>query len=441
VKRLAVTSMAVLALLATSCTAGGESSEDAAPAPAAVKPAGAVTFWHFFVDREAAAIESVVKDFESKNPGVTVKVVAGQDDDKMRQAISAGKGPDVGLSYSTDIVGNFCQTGAWRNLAPYIGRDKVDLNALLPIVRSYTEYNGVRCAMPMLADTYGLYYNKKLLAEAGFTAPPKTLSELETMTQKITRRKADDIQVAGYVPLMDYYENTPAHLAPSWGARFLNDEGKSNISVDPAWKDMLSWQKQFIDALGYPALNKFNASKGEEFSAANDFHRDRVAMMIDGEYRLAFLQAQAPNVEFGTAPFPVPDDKQDRYGAGYVTGNIMGISRGAKNPEAAWALIKYLTLDTGALVKLANGLKNVPTTDAALKSPDLEVDANFQTFIDILQHPKSETSPSTPNGAVYQNTFQEWIGAWASGKVPDLTAGLQQIDKDINAALQLGTAP
>ena len=58
----------------------------------------------------------------------------------MRQAIAAGKGPDVGLSYSTDIVGNFCSTGAWRDLKPYLERDKVDLNQLPPIVRGYTEY-------------------------------------------------------------------------------------------------------------------------------------------------------------------------------------------------------------------------------------------------------------------------------------------------------------
>ena len=60
-----------------------------------------------------------------------------------------------------------------------IERDKVDIDQLLPIVRSYTEYNGTRCSMPMLADTYGLYYNKKMLAAAGYDAPPKTLSELE----------------------------------------------------------------------------------------------------------------------------------------------------------------------------------------------------------------------------------------------------------------------
>ena len=58
------------------------------------------------------------KDFEAANPGVHVTVKCGQDDEKMRQAIAAGKGPDVGLSYSTDIVGKFCTTGAWRRPRP-----------------------------------------------------------------------------------------------------------------------------------------------------------------------------------------------------------------------------------------------------------------------------------------------------------------------------------
>src|SRR5262245_49846212 len=117
--------MTVLAcVLAAGCTAGGEAP---APEPQAAKPTGNVTFWHFFVDREANVIQSVIDDFEAKNPGVTVEVKVGQDDEKMRQAIAAGQGPDVGLSYSTDIVGNFCETGAWRDLAPYVQRDQVDL--------------------------------------------------------------------------------------------------------------------------------------------------------------------------------------------------------------------------------------------------------------------------------------------------------------------------
>ena len=46
-----------------------------------------------------------------------------------------------------------------------------------------------------------------------------------------------------------------------------------------------------------------------------------------------------------------PTARPTLYGAGYVTGNIVGISKGSKNPEAAWELLKYLTTDTDALVE------------------------------------------------------------------------------------------
>jgi multiple sugar transport system substrate-binding protein len=61
-------------------------------------------------------------------------------------------------------------------------------------------------------------------------------------------------------------------------------------------------------------------------------------MIIDGEYRNAFIKAEAPNLDYGTAPFPTADDKTDLFGGGYVTGNVIGIGKGSQNPEAAWAL-------------------------------------------------------------------------------------------------------
>ena len=65
---------------------------------------------------------------------------------------------------------------------------------------------------------------------------------------------------------------------------------------------------------------------------------------------------------------------------GSTTGTIMGIPKGAKNPGAAWELIKHLTFDTDTIVSLSNAIKNVPSTKAALDSPQLEVDEQFKTF-------------------------------------------------------------
>ena len=429
--------VAALALLAAAgCTPGAPAKPVAS---AGVEPTGTVEFWHFFTDREAKAIDTVIDDFRTKYPKVTVVVKSGQDDTKMLQAIGAGKGPDVGLSYSTDAAGQLCNSGAWVDLQPYVDRDKIDVNQFPQTVRTYTEFKGKRCAMPFLADTYGLYYNKKLFAAAGLTDPPKTLSELSDMAKKLTKRKADGtIERAGFLPLSGFYENVPSHLYPMVDATWLKDDGTSAVGSDSAWQELLKWQKDLVDWFGYDKLEKFRASLGDEWSADNAFHKGQVAMMIDGEFRIAFLRDQAKNVDFGTASLPVSDSQPDRYGAGYVTGNIMGVSKTAKNPEAAWALVRYLSTDTGAIVKLANLIKNVPTTTDALANPgDLATDPQFKVFIDMFKSPNSVHMPSTAIGPALEETMSKFMQKWQSGSAKNLDAGLKGVDQEVNKQLQL----
>jgi len=430
----ALIAVGVAALLAAACTPAAKDTKIADPG---TQVSGTVELWHFFTDREATAIDAVIKDFTASHPNIKVTIKTGQDDTKVTQAIGAGNGPDVGLSYSTDIVGKFCSSGAWVDLNQYIQRDKVDLNKLNATTRQYTEFDGKRCAMPFLADAYGMYYNKDMFAKAGLSGPPKTLDELSEYAKKLTVKNADgSIKVAGFVPLSDFYENAAAHLAPMVGAKWLSADGKSAIGGDPAWKTLLTWQKSLVDWYGYSNLTKFKASLGDEFSADNAFQKGQVAMNIDAEFRLAFLADQAPKLQYGVAPLPTSDPA--RYGAGYITGNIMGISKNAKNPEAAWELIKYLTTNDQAIVKLANSLKNVPTTTAALADPTVQADPNFKVFLDIFTNPNSATTPPSSSGPAYQETFNQFVTQWQSGKVANLDAGLADADKKVNTVMSLG---
>ncbi len=77
----------------------------------------------------------------------------------------------------------------------------------------------------------------------------------------------------------------------------------------------------------------------------------------------------------------------------------------------------------------------MPSTFDALKSPKLDSDPNFKTFLDISQNPKSNTTPASVNGGAYQVTLQDFGYAYEAGKQTDLAGGLaktdQQIDKDI----------
>jgi multiple sugar transport system substrate-binding protein len=430
----ALLAVGTAAVLMAACTPAPKENKVAA---APTKVSGTVEFWHFFTDREAAAIDSVIKDFETANPDIKVDVKSGQDDTKMTQAIGAGNGPDVGLSYSTDIVGKFCSSGAWVDLNSYIKRDGVDLTNVNQAARTYTEYGGKRCAMPFLSDAYGIYYNKDMFSQAGIAGPPKTLDELTEDAKKLTVKNADgSLKTVGFLPLSDYYENAPAHMAPMVGAKWLTDDGKSAVGTDPAWKTLLTWQKSLVDYYGYANLTKFKASLGDEFSADNAFQKGQVAINIDAEFRIAFLKDQAPKLNYGVAPVPTTDPA--RYGGGYVTGNIIGVSKNAKNPEAAWALIKYLTTNDAAVTKLGNLIKNVPTTNKALADPTLQADPNFKVFLDIFANPNSSTTPPTSSGPAYQETFNQFVTQWQAGKVANLDSGLTDADKKINNVMTLG---
>jgi multiple sugar transport system substrate-binding protein len=427
-------------IILSGCSGGGGSESIDKTAPKTLK--GTVSLWHFFTDREAKVIQGVVDDFEKANPGVHVVVHPGQDDTKLQQAISAGNNVDVGMSYSTDIVGSFCNSGAFRDLDPYIKRDKVDISDLTPVTKSYTEYKGKRCAMPALTDDYALYYNTDMLAAAGITTPPKTLSELEADALKMTTYNADgSIKTLGFDPVMGFYENAAAHYAPAAGAKWLGSDGKSVVGSDPGWPELINWQTAFVQKIGYDKLKRFNAGAGQEFSADNAFQKGKIAMNLDGEYRTAFIADQAPKLHYATAPFPTADDHTDLYGGGYITGNIIGISKGSKNPELAWALLKYLTTNTAAVVKMANGLKNVPHITTALKSPDLQVSDQYKTFINVASDPSSLTTPPSPVGAGYQVTFEQYWNKYQETGTGNLSAGLKTVDKQIDDSLSLVSGP
>jgi ABC-type glycerol-3-phosphate transport system substrate-binding protein len=80
------------------CTPAPKETKIADPGTAV---SGTVELWHFFTEREAAAIDDVVKDFESTHPNIKVTVKSGPDDSKVTQAIGAGNGAAAHLAPAT----------------------------------------------------------------------------------------------------------------------------------------------------------------------------------------------------------------------------------------------------------------------------------------------------------------------------------------------------
>ncbi len=291
---------AVLAGVLVLVAAGAAAGSGTAPAGKAAKAAPTpLTIWVGWSARELSVFKSVVAEYDKKNPNVTVNVVGSINDNKIVAAIRAGTAPDVVSSFNSYNVGIYCGTGGWINLAPLMAQSHISASMFPAATQYYTQYNGVRCALPLLADTYGLYYNKTLFKAAGITSPPKTMSELAADAKKLTVRGSNGaIKVAGIDPIIGFYENVPERWITSFGGKWQDSKGNSILSKDPAWAKWLNWHKSLVDWYGYNNLVRFQAGLGDEFSASNAFEAGKVAMNLDGEWRVAFIQAEHPNLNY-----------------------------------------------------------------------------------------------------------------------------------------------
>ncbi len=422
----------------TSNGAGG------AKTPTGAKSTAPVTLnvWVGWSARELKVFKSVVADYSKQNPNVTVNVTGGINDNKIVSAIRAGNAPDVVSSFNSYNVGVYCGTGGWIDLTPFLKKDGIATTDFPDATNYYTQYKGKKCALPLLADTYGLYYNKALFKKAGIAEPPKTLTELTADAKKLTIKNPDgSLKQVGIDPFIGFYENVPERWISSFGGKYTDAKGNAQLANDPAWTKWLQWQKQLIDFYGYKNLVKFQAGLGDEFSASNAFEVGKVAMNLDGEWRVAFIQDEHPKLDYGTAPMPVDDANPDLYGSGYINGTIIGIPRNGKNTDAAWALVKWLTTDTHALSALSNGLRNVPSTNESTTSSELTPDDHFATFLKIFSNPKSSTSPIMASGVSYTNLVQNFATKWQSGSVGDLPGSLSDLDKQLDAQVAQAKGP
>ena len=177
----------------------------AATSPAATDRSKAteLTIWVGWSARELNEFKKVVAEYDKKTAAVSVKVVGSINDDKIIAALRSGNAPDVVSSFTSSNVGIYCSSGGWIDLGPYLKKDGISTSIFPAATMYYTQYKGTRCALPLLADVYGFYYNKALFKKAGLTKPPTTLAELTAYAKKLTTRKGDgSLDVVGFNPIV-----------------------------------------------------------------------------------------------------------------------------------------------------------------------------------------------------------------------------------------------
>lgn len=162
--------VATLALAATAC--GGDDKDAAGGTKAGGELSGTVTWWDTSNDAEKASFQKLAEAFTAKHPKVTVKYVNvpyGDAQNKVKNAFSSGSdAPDV-IRADVGWVADFASLG-YLDEVPADTAKKIDAE-FLPQAAASGKFDGKTYAVPQVIDSLGLFYNKKMLADAGVEPP------------------------------------------------------------------------------------------------------------------------------------------------------------------------------------------------------------------------------------------------------------------------------
>lgn len=383
-KRRGIAAMAALASAGLLLAACGSST------PAATKSTGAasskpvtITFANWASDESntAPGIKQAIATYESLNPNVTIvsqPISFSNIGSQLLLQQRSGNAPDV-AEVQGDYTAALAYAGALQPLSSYAGSSFMSSIVNQGITEG--TYNGKFVATPWIIAPFGLWYNKTMLAQAGISGPPSTISQFEADLATI---KAKFPPSTGVIPFGFDTTNRSYGLDINWS--FMQDFGSTPLKVSstslnvstPQFTNYLS----FIRLLGQNGYDVPNQLQGHfrAIAAVN-----KVAFAVDGPYFQSAVQItnHMTNSQFYST-FGVTTLPSGTSGTHYTvpTDHQLVMFKSATNKAAAWKFMKWLTTSPQAIKEYT-----IPYEDALppLKTPDasyasLVNNPNFTAF-------------------------------------------------------------
>jgi multiple sugar transport system substrate-binding protein len=354
---------------APTATGAAPSLSGAASAPPSTAPSDAgytgpdatITYSIWGDPAEIKNQQAVVDAFHVANPKITVKVTVSDWDtywDKLQTGIAGGDAPDV-FAMDGPLFPDYQTRDVLLDLKPFIDRDGYDLGQLADqAVTDFTTPGG-QFGLPRDLNVVALYYNKKMFDTAGIPYPDDTWdwAKLVDVATKLTLKGADGkTKQWGFYTESTDMENYWSELVWQNGGDIISTDHKTSLVAS----DQAAGGIQFLQDLIWKHKVMPDASITDALGDA--FEQGQAAMESNGSWLVA--THQAAGLDFGIAPLP-------KGPAGQATSiNPTGavIYKNSKNPDAAWAFVKYLA-SPAAQTQLMELKASLPANKAVLSGP------------------------------------------------------------------------
>lgn len=413
---------AVVPLALSACSGGTET-------PA--QPSGPVTltWWHNGTTDPIKSIwEKVVVDYHQAHPDVTIKAQPLQNEDfptKVPLALQGAEPPDVYQSWGAGELASQVTSGKLADITeatkPWIGQAG-------KFAESW-QVDGKQYGVPFAQHFVGFWYRKDLFTQAGITAPPKTMDELNAAVSALKAKGIAPIAVGGKDRWPDaFYYNYFAVRECS--ADVLKQSVKAVKLEDPCWtkagqdlKNFLATQPFQTGFAGTPAQQGAGSSAG---LVANG----KAAMELQGDWEPGTMSSLTEDKQLdskiGWFAFPSVAGGQGDPAA--VLGGGDGFACTSRASKACADFLQYLNSEP-VQTQLASQGTGLPVNAAAAKS--LKTDTLKEVF---------DYGTKAPYLQMYfDKAFPTAVGAALNDAVANMFAG-QGTPEGIVAAVNQAAA-
>jgi multiple sugar transport system substrate-binding protein len=335
---------------------------------------------------------------------------------RIMTAVGSGRGPDVvnvGNTWSATLQ----DTGAFLPIdgdamAAIGGRDK-----FLATTLTATGATGLPPAsIPFLGQTYGLYYNTEMFAEAGITEPPRTWAEFVADAKALTKPGQWGVSLIG--ASAGGNAQLAFLLGRQHGAQLFTPDGEAQFDTAAQRAGV----RRLIDLMAKDrVVNPSDAEKNGPTDALAALADGRAAMVLSQSSGRGYL-GSVDFDDYAVAPLPLVDPLPSGGAPvqSFVAGTNLAVFDDTGHRDEALELVRFLTSDAEQAV-FNKAFGTLPVVHGAYDDPAFQ-DPVTAMFGEILSD-RSETMPMVPAEGQMEQLLggaisKLWADA-ATGKVTD----------------------
>lgn len=310
-----------------------------------------ITYVYWGSTAEDMAIKNALKNFMAANPDIIVEpmYLPGDLDGstynaKMTAMAASGTLPDLGY-FRPEEFGNYATKGYFLDMTELAKRDNM-IESALP--QAWLSIDGKIYGAYTAAECQVMWYNKKVLQDAGIPTPPKNFDkgwnwdEFTGYLKKITvDSNGKHPGEAGFNPknikrygvVYDLWNAMYYPMLWSNGGGVISDDGK-NIVIDSS--ESIEVFQKLADLMNKDYVMPYMGSGSGLPSPSVMLANGQLGFWVTGQWTLLDL-GQMKDLPLGVAALPILKKPAQIYVSG-----VNVIFKTTKHPDAAWALQKWM---------------------------------------------------------------------------------------------------